>query len=77
MEMESYERADNKVGNGGVLVLEPLGEGVAPAFTQTTCLSGLEATCSSTLKAVQSLPPFYKLHVLTPVMRWVVPWVSS
>jgi hypothetical protein len=75
--MESYEHASDEIGNGGILVLEPLSEGVAPAFTHTTGLSGLEATCSSTLQAIQSLPPFFELNDLTPVMRLVVPWVCS
>lgn len=75
--MESYERADNKVGNGGILVLEPRSKGVAPAFTHTTGFECLEATSTSTLKVVQSLPAFRNVDALTPVMRLTVPWVCS
>jgi hypothetical protein len=46
----SYERADNKVGNGGIFVLEPRSKGVGPAFTHTTGLGCLHATSTSTLK---------------------------
>ena len=71
--MRKYEHAKNEVRNGGILVFEPLSEGVAPAFTHTACLSGLEATSSSALKARSITTHFYKVSALTPVIRLVVP----
>ena len=39
--------SENKVGDGGILVLEPFSKGIAPAFAHSTGFGGLEATSST------------------------------